>query len=119
MSTVTNRIRAALDSRAMTRVVQLIAFLSLLLSLGVGAKQYALADCLARYNDEAAASQKARAQAAEEDRQAVDTMVKSVVNSHSRAESRAALLAYVNTRAVNDEKRRANPAPVGPSELCR
>lgn len=114
-----NRFVRVMDSRAMTRVVQVIAFMSLLLSLGIATRQYQLASCLAKYNNAAAAASGPRLAAAEEDRQAIDEMVKAVVHAKARGDAGAALHTYLATRESADRKRAKNPPPPPPSEVCR
>lgn len=114
-----SRLVRVLDSRVTTRAVQVIAVLSLFLSLVVGGRQYALADCLANYNDQQARASGQRLEAAEEDRQALDTMVSAVVNAKERGDAARALVTYLETRRQSDLKRAQNPPPAPPSEACR
>lgn len=116
---MTDRFVRFMDSRLMTRIVQVIAFASLLLSLAVGAKQYELASCLATYNNAQARANGPRIQAAEDDRQAMDELVNRIVTAKSRADSAAAFQDYVAKRRIANETRAKNPPPPPPSEVCR
>lgn len=113
------RIPKVMDSRAAWRVAQIVAFLSLFLSLAVGARQYSLAGCLAEYNNQAAQATGQRSDAAEEDRQALDEMLTTIANAKERGAAAAALRTYVDTRARADAKRAKNPPPAPPSVSCQ
>ncbi len=113
-----------LDSQGVTRAVQLVAIASLFLALFVGLRQYALADCLATYSDDNARSSGQRLIAAEQDRKALDDMIKGIAGARSvspaeaQAQVNAALDKYLAVRAQSDEQRRRNPPPTPPSQRC-
>ncbi len=115
---------ARLDAPAITRTIQIIAVLSLMLALYVGFRQYALADCLASYNDDQARSSGQRLIAAEQDRQALDDMIAAIAGARSatpaeaQAQVNGALDRYLAVRATSDEQRRKNPPPPPPSQRC-
>lgn len=113
------RIPTVMDSRPAWRAAQIVAFLSLFLSVAVGAKQYSLASCLADYNNQSAQASGQRLDAAEADRRALDEMLASVVNAKERSAAGAALRAYVDARADADAKRARNPLPAPPSVSCK
>lgn len=114
-----------LDSRAVTRVIQVVAIASLLLALFVGLRQYSLADCLSRYNDDNAKSSGQRLEAAEQDRKALDDMIGAVAAARSatspadaQRQVKTAFDTYLQQRAEANEQRRRNPPPPPPSERC-
>lgn len=75
--------------------------------------------CLERYAEASARGTVQRAQAAAEDRAALDKMVDAVINAKSAGDSRAALLAYQETRRAADKLRAEHPVPPPPSQVCR
>lgn len=111
-----SRTVAWLDSRLATRIVQLVAVVALLLSVWFGVQQYQLTKCQARYAEASNASQRARAQASEVDRQAQDALFKAVADNPRTAI--AAIRAYNTARAEADSQRAANPIPPPPSTNC-
>ncbi len=124
MSTV-NRAWTMLDSRLVTRAIQIVAILSLFLAIGVGVRQYSLADCLARYSDDNARSSTQRIAAAEQDRQALDEMIGGIAAARSAASPQeaqrmvsGAFDKYLVARAEADRQRAENPPPAPPSERC-
>jgi hypothetical protein len=110
------RTKRILDSPAVTRGLQLVAALSMILAIVVGMKQYSLASCLQDYQDASAKAAAARTQAAEQDRQAQDALFESIANDPRN--SIAALRAYNASRAGADQKRKDNPPPELPSITC-
>lgn len=108
----------AMDSRAATRITSVIAFVTLMLSFALMTRQNSYSDCLAEYNDRAAASTGARIDAAESDRRDLDRMLETVVTATDRRLAGEALREYVRNRKLTDAKRAANPQPAPPSELC-
>lgn len=124
MAQTASKAWSMLDSRAVTRAIQLVAIVSLLLALFVGLRQYALADCLATYSDDQARSSAQRLQAAEQDRKALDEMIAQVAAARSAPPATAgkqvsdAFDTYLKQRAEADEQRRRNPPPPPPSERC-
>lgn len=107
---------AWLDSRAAIRIVQVMAAIALVLSAGVGVRQYQLTGCVARYNERSNESQRARAQAADADRKALDDMLQVVADNPRQ--SIVAIKHYNEIRAQADAQRSSNPIPPPPSETC-
>jgi hypothetical protein len=113
-----------LDHPFLSRVVQIIAVVSLLLALYVGVHHYQLAGCLAEYNNAQARSSGERLAAAEQDRQALDDMMSAFAAARSAApgdaqrQVSAALDKYLEVRRTSDEQRRQNPPPPPPSQRC-
>lgn len=134
-----------LDSAAVTRVIQVVAVLSLLLAIVVGVRQYSLASCIASYSDQSSMATSARAEAAAEDRKADQAdrqadaddraALKILVDALAAGDQRAmqaaipglaatykrtdeARAATALTRADNEKKRRENPVPPPPSLRC-
>jgi hypothetical protein len=114
--TVGRRIVAWLDSRAATRVVQVMAMVALLVSFLIGYRQYELASCVARYNEASNVSQRARAQAAETDRRAQDELFRAIADDPRQAIAK--LRIYNASRAQADAQRASNPVPPPPSTSC-
>ncbi len=115
---------AQMDAPFVSRMIQVVAVLSLFLALYVGVRQYQLADCLAKYNNDQAASSGQRLIAAEQDRKALDDMVGAFAAARSsgpedaQRQVNAALDKYLAVRAQSDEQRRRNPPPPPPSQRC-
>lgn len=113
-----------LDSKVATRMIQLVAIVSLLLALVVGLRQFALADCLSRNVSESSNASVERLKAAEQDRKALDDMVSAFAAARSsppaqaQAQVNAALDTYLAARRSADEQRRRNPPPPPPSQAC-
>jgi len=105
-----------LDSRTAIRIVQVMAAVALVLSVGVGFKQYQLTGCIARYNEANNISQRARSEAADLDRQAQDQLFRAISDDPQHAFDR--LRQYNDTRAEADAQRARNPIPAPPSETC-
>lgn len=121
----TSRVWSWLDAPMVTRMIQIVAIVSLGLALFVGLRQYQLADCLAQYNDDNAKSSGQRLEAAEQDRKALDDMMSEVAAARSAAspaeaqrQVREAFDNYLKQRAEANEQRRRNPPPPPPSERC-
>ena len=106
-----------LDAKPTNVIIKVVAVVSLILALVVGARQYAFAGCLARYNDRAAVAQQARIEAAEQDRAAQDAMFRAVVEDPRH--SIEAIRAYTEQREQANQAREANPLPAPPSESCK
>lgn len=115
------RVTRWLDSAAVTRAVQVIAILSLVLAGVVGVRQYALASCLAEYNNAQAAANNARVQAAEGER-AADSRLWSEIGEGMRTSDGPRIRRAIedrNAARVNaDRQRRENPLPSPPSQRC-
>lgn len=105
-----------LDSPAADRLWKVMAGVALLLSLGIGVVQLRLTACQAAYAEASNASQRARAQAAEVDRQALDRVMR-VVAENPR-QGLAAVQEYNAARAAADAQRARNPIPEPPSSNC-
>lgn len=110
------RLKAGLESPAVTLAATLVALVALILSIGVGIKQYQLSNCLAKYNDAASRATQARLLAADEDRAAQDDMFRAVA-ADPRSAIRA-IKAYNEARASADKQRSEHPYPAPPSETC-
>ncbi len=110
------RVVVWLDSRQAARIVQAIALLALVLSVWFGIQQYQLTKCQARYAEVSNASQRARAQAADVDRRAQDSLFRAVADNPKTAI--AEIRAYNLSRADADRQRAANPVPPPPSTNC-
>lgn len=118
---MSERVVGWLDSAAVTRVLKVIAILSLLASLFVGVRQYELTACLAAYNDANNKATAARSDAAASDRAALDSMVKAIADAYDsgdRTATRKALNEYLVARARGDGQRQGNPLPAPPSQTC-
>jgi hypothetical protein len=124
MTEVAERAKNWLDSENVTRLFKVIAILSLLASLFVGVKQYELTSCLAGYNDASNANSKARAAAAAEEREALDTMISAIAEAQSvpamsrQTAVKQAFDQYLRSRAYIDGKREVLPLPEPPSQTC-
>jgi hypothetical protein len=107
-----------LDTPTATRVLQVVAVISLGLGLVVGAQTAQLTRCQADYAEASNANSRERTAAAEADRKAIDDMVKAIAGAKAGPDIRVALENYLRTRAENDKKRAANPLPKPPSTEC-
>ncbi len=113
-----------LDSKVVTRIIQVAAIISLLLALFVGLRQFQLADCLSRNVSESANASAERLKAAEQDRKALDDMIQAIAGARSaspaeaQAQVNGALDNYIASRKASDEQRRRNPPPPPPSQAC-
>jgi hypothetical protein len=134
-----------LDSRSMTRTIQAVAIVSLLLAVAIGVKQLSLASCLSDYSNRSAVSTAARADAAAQDRKAdeadrqadardraafktlIDALAVQDQGKTRQAfadlvatykETDAARAATAKSRADNERKRAENPVPPSPELRC-
>jgi hypothetical protein len=113
-----------LDSKAATRIIQVVAILSLFAALFVGVRQYSLADCLSQNLTDTSNASAQRLQAAEQDRKALDNMIAAIAGARSaspaeaQAQVNGALDTYIEARRQSDEQRRRNPPPPPPSQAC-
>lgn len=105
-----------LDSPTADLVWKAMAGVALLLSLAIGGVQLKLTACQAAYAEASNISQRARAEAAEADRLALDRMLQ-VVADNPRG-SLDAIREYNATRAAADAQRERNPIPPPPSSTC-
>lgn len=118
-------VAAWLDRRSTTRILQIVAIVSLIASLFVNVKQRELTSCLASYNDRASAATSARAAANETTNIAIDKVITSIANtsllpvSQRQPAAAMAFQQYLKSRAAADEQRKLNPIPAPPSETCR
>lgn len=100
--------------------IELSLKLLVIVSLGLGGwatfGQWQLTRCQAAYNEASNRSTAGRAQAAAEDREAVDDLVSSVIRDP--ANGLEALRGYESTRAAADQRRAENPVPPAPSTRC-
>lgn len=124
---VVNRVWRWLDSPAARRFMQLLAVISLVLSLFVLARQNSLTNCLSRYNDRAAKATAARTAAAEQDREAQDKMWQAFADAgdpnkvppdKARDYAATAFKEFLLSRAEANLRRSQNPLPAPPSEVC-
>ena len=105
-----------LASRQADITGKIMAVVALLLSVFVAVQQWDMTACQARYNEASNASTRARAEAAEADRQALDQLLQVVADNPDAALS--AVREYNMSRRAADEQRRANPVPPSPQETC-
>ena len=119
---INERVVTWLDSAAVTRVLKVIAIVSLLASLVVGYNQSRLTACLAAYNEASNKATAARTDAAQADREALDTMINAIAHAGSTPDPKAtvnkALNDYLVSRARADGQRSGNPLPAPPSQTC-
>lgn len=117
-----------LDSKAVTRAIQVVAILSLLSAFFVGLRQYKLADCLADFADRNAKATSARADAAERDRLAQDrlwqafadaTNPQKVPPAQAGDHVRKAFAQFLQDREAANKQRAQNPPPPPPAQVCR
>lgn len=116
-----------LDSRFVTRLVQLAAVASLILATVLAIKQYQFTGCLASYNEAFAKSSAARAAATEADRKAEDDMWQAFADAgnpqkvppaEARKYAADAFQRYLKQRQQAREDRARNPLPAPPSQRC-
>jgi hypothetical protein len=112
------RILRAADTAAGHRAVAVLVLLSVVAVSYLVWRQQEQTECNARYNQRQAASQQARAGAAEADRQALEKMVRTLIEPPA-GDAQAALEEYLATLAETDRQRRENPVPPPPADLCR
>ncbi len=105
-----------LDSRQAARIVWLVAVLALGMCVWLGLKQFDLTRCQAAYAEASNTSQRARAEAAEKDRQAQDLLFDAIADNPRAAID--ALRAYNSAREAADRQRAQNPIPPAPSTNC-
>lgn len=105
-----------LDSRQAARTVWVVAVLTLAFCGVLAWKQYSLTGCQAKYAEASNASQRARAEAAELDRQAQDRLFQQIAADPSKGIE--VLREYNEARAVANDQRAKNPVPPPPSTNC-
>jgi hypothetical protein len=114
--TIYARAVAWLDSRAADVIWKTMAFLALVASVLIGARQYEMTTCQAHYNEASNISQRARAEAAAVDRLALDRLLGAIADRPQDAIP--AIRAYNVSRGEADAQRARNPVPAPPSETC-
>ncbi len=124
MTAIGMRARRLLESPAMNNVFRVVAIISLLIGLSVGARQYRLTSCLTAYNEASNRATEQRAEAAAADRKALDDMIGAIAGARFLPPGEAgpavskALDGYLAARAAADQQRKSNPLPAPPSERC-
>lgn len=124
MSAIGTRARRLLESPWVNNVFRIIAIVSLLIGLSVGARQYRLTNCLTAYNEATNKASAQRAEAATSDREALDAMIKAIADARYLPPGEAgkavsdALDNYLAARAAGDKQRQSNPLPGPPSQTC-
>lgn len=112
-------IKRWLGSPWATEMTRIIAVMSLILTLYLGYETNRIEKCQAEYQEANATVQKARSEAADEDRKVIDRMVLAVASAKTNKDVALALSSYLSTRAANDRIRADNPIPQLPSKFCR
>ncbi len=118
------RIIVWLDGPTVTRVLKVIAAVSIVLSLTVGIRQYALADCLATYAEQTNESTTARAAIAADDREAQKEIFHEFAVALSgdpkltRERIQVALARWEARTQAAERQRVDNPVPPPPSLYC-
>jgi hypothetical protein len=105
-----------LASRQADITGKIMAAVALVLSVFVAVQQYDMTACQARYNEASNTSTRARAEAAEADRRALDELLQVVADNPDAALN--AIRRYNMTRRAADEQRARNPVPPSPQETC-
>ncbi|MFE9742971.1 hypothetical protein [Streptomyces sp. NPDC006477] len=82
-------------------------------------EQREISECQAEFNDQFINQISERNKIASSDRESLADLVRSVINSGSRAESRKALEKYLDTKDINDEERKKYPLPELPKKSAR
>lgn len=114
----------ALDSSVTTRIMKVVALISLVLAATVGIRQYQLTDCLARYAEGSNRNTAARADVAESDREATRQIFTSFADAVSGDPTQAklkiqvALARWQAQQEASDLRRSQNPIPGPPSAAC-
>jgi hypothetical protein len=118
------KVQAVLDSRGMTRFIQIVAVFALFIGLYANYQQNRYTHCLASYNNRASAVSTQRSEALRSSTDAVDKFLQAIAHSGAlpaaqRADAiRNAFETYLKARATADEQRKLNPLPEPPSETC-
>lgn len=115
--TIMHRVLMVLDSTTVELALRLAAIVALCATAFIGIQQQQQRECLDRYAAESAQSQKARAAAAEIDRQAVDGLMLSVAQNPRQAFT--AITDYNTARQAANAQRAENPIPDPPATVCR
>lgn len=104
-------------ARVTGAVILTITVASMLLSWHASSLLRTYVECQAAWSATYAAAAEERAQAAADDRMALDRLVAAVAEATSRDQARTALAVYRQTRAQADDQRAANPLPK-PPDVC-
>lgn len=112
------RILYALDAMWAHRLVALLVIVSSAGVLWIGVQDSRQTDCNARYNERAARAAQARAAAADADREALNTLVRSLVDDNT-TDGREQVERYLEKIERTDAERSANPVPPPPPDLCK
>lgn len=112
------RVLYALDKMWAHRMVAALVLISSIGVIWLGVQDGRQSDCTARYNERLARAQQARAQAAEADRQALNTLVRSLVDDNT-TDGREQVQRYLEKIEQTDRERAANPFPPPPPDLCK
>lgn len=112
------RILYALDKMWAHRLVAALVLASSLGVIWLGIEDSRQTDCTARYNERAARSQQARAAAADADREALNRLVRSLVDDNPN-DGREQVQRYLEAIERTDRERAENPVPPPPPDLCK
>jgi hypothetical protein len=107
-----------MTSRKFGALIMVASLLALIVSVYTGFERAATERCQARVNDALISSQRARSDAASQDRDSIDRLVAAVAEARESGQVRDALAKYRSDRAAADEDRRQHPLPAPPSEVC-
>ncbi len=124
MSAIGMRARRLLESPWMNNVFRVVAIVSLLVGLSVGARQYRLTSSMTANNVATNQASAQRAEPAGADRKALDDMIKAIADARFLPPAEAgpavskAMDGYLAARAAADQQRQSNPLPAPPSERC-
>jgi hypothetical protein len=114
---VRQRVKEALTSETAETAIRLAVVLSIVLSLTSSFFVTRLQSCQQKYSEANAIALRARDAAAQQDRAAWDGLIIAVNTAQNGSDTRAALKAYIDTRAAADKIRAENPLPV-PERIC-
>lgn len=103
---------------AVSMVVLLVAVVSTVVSWETDRRQRSFVTCQAAVNQTRTEALNRITSLASEDRKAVDALVRSVIQSKTRADSAAALQEYLATRARTDAQREKEGPLPQPNDLC-
>lgn len=112
------RVLYALDAMWAHRLVAVMVLISSVGVLWLGVESNRQVDCNSRYNQAAAKSQQARASAAARDREALEVLVRSLVDDQT-GDGREQVRRYLAEIEKTNEERRRNPVPPPPPDLCK
>lgn len=117
IATVRQRVKEALTSETAETAIRLAVVLSIVLSLTSSFFVARFQVCQQKYSEANATALRARDAAAQQDRAAWDGLIISINVARNGSDTRAALQAYIDTRAQADKIRAENPLPV-PERIC-